>query len=141
MALLTLKCLCAEATKFPFILRRKLKGSEKLVAYVIQNFSQVLVKLKIISLVERSWTSQERRQKLGLQRTRSIGLLLRYLTLSVSVVFRFHSKYFRLPILFLPVLFLRLVDFSVVHEACIERGCYPSPLNYKGFKKSGRLPL
>lgn len=24
----------------------------------------------------------------------------------------------------------------IVHEACIERGCYPSPLNYRGFPKS-----
>ncbi len=24
----------------------------------------------------------------------------------------------------------------IVHEACIERECYPSPLNYYGFRKS-----
>jgi methionyl aminopeptidase len=24
----------------------------------------------------------------------------------------------------------------VVHEACIQRECYPSPLNYHGFPKS-----
>lgn len=24
----------------------------------------------------------------------------------------------------------------VVHEACVERDCYPSPLNYNGFPKS-----
>lgn len=24
----------------------------------------------------------------------------------------------------------------VVHEACVERGCYPSPLNYHNFPKS-----
>lgn len=24
----------------------------------------------------------------------------------------------------------------IVHEACIERSCYPSPLNYQGFPKS-----
>lgn len=24
----------------------------------------------------------------------------------------------------------------IAHEACIERGCYPSPLNYKNFPKS-----
>ena len=24
----------------------------------------------------------------------------------------------------------------IVHEACIERGCYPSPLNYHNFPKS-----
>jgi len=24
----------------------------------------------------------------------------------------------------------------LVHDACMERGCYPSPLNYNGFPKS-----
>ena len=25
---------------------------------------------------------------------------------------------------------------TIVHEACMQRGCYPSPLNYRNFPKS-----